>query len=455
MPEREEVAEEIQRVTDTFRGRCSWREATKGHLQEIYKLGEGAMKKKPSKATWEKNLVFKYTKQWPRLTRGRRPARGENLGPVEVVRDKYSRQEGGFSRARLRRLSLPREYEEIVKGIANASLSRNTWKAYSTAERSAERCEIETGLSLRLPWREREASLFIAWAVKKNLCASTIRQYLAGIKSAHIREGWSTGGMDSKFVKTLAKGRENSEMPRKQKVAMSGGLLLALKRGIIRSKLKYKDKLLLWAVSLLMFSASLRASEILGEEEDSFDSRNTLMGRDVRIKVMKAGPNRRKKMVACVIRNPKEIRGTAELEVEAFEIESLGSPFCPVKAVEKLQAARGRKENLPFATRSNGKIMTKRWFNATLKELLKNAVDYEKNVVSSHSFRSGVATMMARAGYSDQDIKRQGRWKSDAFLSYIRLGRSQRLEQQEKLARDLARVSRDEEAEMRRQRGSV
>ena len=66
------------------------------------------------------------------------------------------------------------------------------------------------------------------------------------------------------------------------------------------------------------------------------------------------------------------------------------------------------------------------------------------NTVSSHSFRSGLATAMARHGYSDEEIQRQGRWASAAFLSYLKLGRSTRLQQQERLAEAMAKIARCE-----------
>ena len=51
---------------------------------------------------------------------------------------------------------------------------------------------------------------------------------------------------------------------------------------------------------------------------------------------------------------------------------------------------------------------------------------------------------MARAGYSDQEIQRQGRWASDAFLRYLKLGRSTRVQQQQELAAAMGRVAASE-----------
>ena len=54
-------------------------------------------------------------------------------------------------------------------------------------------------------------------------------------------------------------------------------------------------------------------------------------------------------------------------------------------------------------------------------------MDYKKGKILSHSFRAGLATMMAKSGYSDEEVMRTGRWSSTAFLSYCKLGRVRRM----------------------------
>ena len=101
-----------------------------------------------------------------------------------------------------------------------------------------------------------------------------------------------------------------------------------------------------------------------------------------------------------------------------------------------------------MARRKNGKLLTIKLFNQILKTLLQEVLAYEEGTISSHSFRAGVASAMARAGYNDADIQRVGRWKSDAFLRYIKLGRSSRLEQQMELMKKLTEIGQNELDEM-------
>ena len=66
-------------------------------------------------------------------------------------------------------------------------------------------------------------------------------------------------------------------------------------------------------------------------------------------------------------------------------------------------------------------------FNTDLKILLRGQVDYSKGKITSHSFCAGLATEMAKLGYADQDIMNIGRWRSSAYLSYVKCPRVKRM----------------------------
>ena len=65
-------------------------------------------------------------------------------------------------------------------------------------------------------------------------------------------------------------------------------------------------------------------------------------------------------------------------------------------------------------------------------------INYMEGYIASHSFRAGMVSVMARLGYSEEQIKIQGRWSSDAFRRYLKLGRGERLESQFELAQKIA-----------------
>ena len=403
IPSRTDLAKEMAGILQTFKGRCTWKRGTATKLSSFFAEGEEVSPASKPTMKQLRDSVVKYTHQWPNLLSKPQKRKGENkIVPVEVRREKYSK-EGRYLGRNVRELGLNDEMQKLIVDLANCSLARSTWRAYSTAERAAERCQQELDVALDMPWGTREAIVFTAWCIRKNLASSTIKQYMSGIKSAHKRESMPVDAWDSQLLKAVLRGKENVEVPRKQKIAMTPGLLLEIKKYIIRSNIPYVDKCTIWAVCTLMYSGSLRGGEAMGDQEESFDPRNILMEEDVRVKSLRLVDGRRVKMVSCKVRNPKELPGTREVEVEMFQTRN---KYCPVQAVEKLKEAR-RNEGRPFATRSSGRIMTKAYLNRFIKEALVDIVDYEKWTVSSHSFRAGVATGMARAGYSDEEIQRQ------------------------------------------------
>ena len=76
------------------------------------------------------------------------------------------------------------------------------------------------------------------------------------------------------------------------------------------------------------------------------------------------------------------------------------------------------------------------------RSLLADVVDYRKGKLLSHSFRSGMATAMARAGFSQEEIMLVGRWTSDSYLAYIKQGRSARFETMRNIASKMSELSR-------------
>ena len=78
--------------------------------------------------------------------------------------------------------------------------------------------------------------------------------------------------------------------------------------------------------------------------------------------------------------------------------------MCPFKAVKNwIQISHLEpKGNMPFFSNETRDCYTGSDFNKDLIELTKGYLQVGKH--QSHSFRSGVATEMARLGFSDEEI---------------------------------------------------
>ena len=89
-------------------------------------------------------------------------------------------------------------------------------------------------------------------------------------------------------------------------------------------------------------------------------------------------------------------------------------------------------------TKKDGTLVSGREFNKLLTPLTANIVKPNGKRILSHSFRSGIPTLMARAGYQDHEIQKLGRWRSTAFLAYCKLGRASRWKDQLTLAKRIS-----------------
>ena len=86
------------------------------------------------------------------------------------------------------------------------------------------------------------------------------------------------------------------------------------------------------------------------------------------------------------------------LEIEIYEI---GGPLCPVRAWRRYMKMAGNSElDLPVFRQEGGLAYSHSMFNRDLRVLFKGRVHY--GAVSGHSFRIGMATLLAECGYSDE-----------------------------------------------------
>jgi hypothetical protein len=99
-------------------------------------------------------------------------------------------------------------------------------------------------------------------------------------------------------------------------------------------------------------------------------------------------------------------------------LRASSSELCPVAALITFVRARGNKDGPLFAY-PDGSGVSRSMFTSCLKTCLARTGDTDS--ITAHSFRIGGATYASMCGFSDDEIRRMGRWRSDALLKYIRL----------------------------------
>ena len=147
-----------------------------------------------------------------------------------------------------------------------------------------------------------------------------------------------------------------------------------------------------------------RIHEIRARDRDTFDPTTCLLASDIKVDSM-MDQGKQVKLLRIHLKNPKEQKLAQGVTIELFET---GTFLCPVEAyhkwrkVSKLTLSKAK----PAMRLDRGQAYTGRDFNVDLKSLLSPHMDYSKGTITSHSFRAGLATLMAQLGYSG------GAWSS-------------------------------------------
>ena len=333
--------------------------------------------------------------------------------------------------------AVPASLQGILVESANCSLAFHSWRQHRTVLNLISRCQQETGVSLSLPWSQTAYATFVAWCMRRENKSSSISVYESKIKKLHQMNGLAWQAGSAILVKAALKGRHNTQPKEKVRLPITPATLLLLKHKIKQAKWSLVKRRLVWAVATTLFVGSFRVSEVLAAHSHSHIRDCTLINENISEHSENiAGAERR--FLKVRLNNPKEDRNRQGAEVELFELPDLF--FDPVYAFRKWRAESSLEveASQPVFRWETGANVTPKEFNSILKTLLSDSIEYEDGKITSHSFRAGVTTTMARLGYGEELIQLQGRWLSQAYLRYCKKGRTNRLEDQYRIFSSLA-----------------
>ena len=95
-----------------------------------------------------------------------------------------------------------------------------------------------------------------------------------------------------------------------------------------------------------------------------------------------------------------------------------GTPYCPVRHLATYLQLKNKNLG-PLFIHPDGCPIAKAQFVQILNQSL-SAAGLPSTFYKSHSFRIGAASYAMETGKSDTQIRSLGRWKSNAFLKYLR-----------------------------------
>ena len=288
-----------------------------------------------------------------------------------------------------------------------SGLKFNTRKTYSSAQKQylkfCQEYELDT-----LPATEHTLLLYLACMYDRGLKYSTIRVYLAAVRSLHIESGMADPLAGCLRLNQALKGLLRGAPPPTQKLAITGNILVKL-----RSQMQFSnaDHVMLWSCFTLAYFGLLRAAEFCITSH--FDPTVHLTIGDIKFHDV----NEPTQYMSVFIKQSKTDHMGKGVHVY---IGCSGTTVCALCAMTQyINSRTWLHPACPLYTFLTGAVLSKSLLVLNLRKFL-IGIGMEPLAYSGHSFRSGGGTDGALAGLADWEIKLAGRWTSDAYQRYIR-----------------------------------
>jgi hypothetical protein len=184
------------------------------------------------------------------------------------------------------------------------------------------------------------------------------------------------------------------------------------------------------AILLAAFWYLLRSAECVSSEKHMVDKTRVLLWKNVLLrssmeidaKICEGDEFHHGTVMTLEITSTKNKLGRCTRTVEESDSE-----LCAVKAMKELHAIIKKDTgsyphpDQAICEKSSKEFLTRGDLSKVLQVAARQC-GVSPKLVASHSLRRGGATTYSLAGVPDEDIKRFGRWLSDAYKLYVFLG---------------------------------
>ncbi len=206
----------------------------------------------------------------------------------------------------------------------------------------------------------------------------------------------------------LEEAKEGEQPP--QRLPVTPSILLKIQEVMLQNPSDF-DNIMLWSAFSLCFFGFLRSGEITVPNLQSYDPSVHLNYSDI-----SADDAHHPSIIQVKIKASKTDPFRHGISIH---IGKTNNSLCPVSALLSYLSIRGNHPGLLFHFKDST-LLTKPKFTAMFRDLLRQA-GIDAPSYAGHSFRIGAATTAASRGVEDSLIQTLGRWKSSAYLTYIRI----------------------------------
>ena len=204
--------------------------------------------------------------------------------------------------------------------------------------------------------------------------------------------------------------QSGAAQPKRQRLPITPDILRAIYHKWSQDGWTY-DRTMLWAAFCLAFFGFLRAAEF---------TCNPLIDSSLWLSLSDVGVNSydNPSCISIFLKHSKTDPFGAGI---TLFLGATGNELCPVSAMLAFLAVRGSVPG-PLFSFHDGVLLSRDRLVVAVRQAVE-AVGICSSAFSGHSFRVGAATTAAKVGLNDSLIQTLGRWKSSAFLGYIRTPR--------------------------------
>ena len=267
-----------------------------------------------------------------------------------------------------------------------------------------------------LSW-EKKLVFFCTYLVEEcKVQSSTLKTYISAIKSTLLSDGYLLSD-DQLLLNCITRTCRKRNDRIYNRMPIGKNLLDVM---LLEVERKYSDnqpylEILYKVAFLLAYYGLLRVSEL------------TLTSSKHAIKAQDIHTATNKSKILIQLHSSK----THGKESRAQNIKIVPNPdfnknqtkliFCPFEVTECYLKLQGNfcTKNQQFLVFADGSPVTSRHFRMTMRDIL-SRLNLDNKLYDTHSFRIGRANDMLKAGYTIDQIKLSGRWKSNAIFKYLR-----------------------------------
>lgn len=284
-------------------------------------------------------------------------------------------------------------------------MSAKTVQSYNQAQETLRKFQQLLGYADNAVLTEPMVAEFIAWLSLLGKAPATISLYVAGIsfwQKLQFREDPTA----TPNIRQLMKGVRRDKQRTDDRHPITGQILRVMIKSLPAITSSTYEAAMFEAAFSIAFFGFLRLNEFTSPNKRT-KPEDTLSDRDIKIEGQ---------TVIISLRHSKTNQCGRPQIIKLAKSDN--NSACPVQAITRYMAIRPTRAK-PFFCHFDNTPLTRYEFQAILKKAT-NFIGLTDQRITSHSFRIGAATTAAAKGWSAEAIQAGGRWRSNAYLRYIR-----------------------------------